>query len=276
MKFPKSILAATAAILVFANIATAQIGYARRIVPAAALPANCLPGNGDVVFLTAGGGSPGMYQCVATNTWAPVGLATVAEQLNITQGTLLASTPFLVHTATWNNGGITFLNATSTITDTASSEGSLLADLVVGATHVFNINKNGGISINQGARTTNNFPAFNATSTFNNGAVSFDLIDGIVTDTASAATSSLIRLGIGANNIFRVQKDGLTEFTASVAIQPQPMIAGKAQGIRIVNPGGAVAIFGDLAGAADGTIIYCSTCTIANPCSGKFRPARMA
>lgn len=54
-------------------------GYASRIVPQPALPATCQPGNGMIVFLTAG--NIGMYQCMAANTWVPIGLITAARLL---------------------------------------------------------------------------------------------------------------------------------------------------------------------------------------------------
>jgi hypothetical protein len=45
-------------------------GYASRIVPQPSLPANCTPGNGDVVYLTTG--NIGLYTCKQTNVWRPV------------------------------------------------------------------------------------------------------------------------------------------------------------------------------------------------------------
>jgi hypothetical protein len=45
-------------------------GYASRIVPQPSLPANCTPGNGDVVYLTTG--NIGLYTCKQTNVWTSV------------------------------------------------------------------------------------------------------------------------------------------------------------------------------------------------------------
>lgn len=45
-------------------------GYASRIVPQPALPANCLPENGDVVYLTTG--NIGLYACTDTNVWTQI------------------------------------------------------------------------------------------------------------------------------------------------------------------------------------------------------------
>jgi hypothetical protein len=57
-------------LLIFVLPANAQ--YAFRIIPQASLPATCLPGNGEVVYLTTG--AIGLYQCGATNTWQNVGI----------------------------------------------------------------------------------------------------------------------------------------------------------------------------------------------------------
>ncbi len=51
----------------------AQWSYAYRIRPVAALPATCNPANGDIAYLTAGAGSPGLYVCTAANTWTAAG-----------------------------------------------------------------------------------------------------------------------------------------------------------------------------------------------------------
>ena len=45
---------------------TQQPWYASRILPRAALPASCNPGNGEVTFLTT---TAELYECTAVNTW---------------------------------------------------------------------------------------------------------------------------------------------------------------------------------------------------------------
>lgn len=50
--------------------------------------------------------------------------------------------------------------------------------------------------------------AFTATGTWNNAAVTFDLISGAITDTASAAVSRLINLSVGGTSQFAVTKAG--------------------------------------------------------------------
>jgi hypothetical protein len=52
------------------TIEAQQIGYAYRINPLPALPASCLPANGDVVRLTTG--NTGIYTCSALNTWTRI------------------------------------------------------------------------------------------------------------------------------------------------------------------------------------------------------------
>lgn len=63
-----------------------------------------------------------------------------------TQGTITASTPFINHTATWNNAGVTFTNILSNVTSTASGAASLLIDLQVGGSSFFNVSKGGTIT----------------------------------------------------------------------------------------------------------------------------------
>ena len=221
-----------------------QIGYARRIVPAAALPAICQPGNGDVIFLTAPASSIGMYQCRATNTWGPIGLASVAEQLNIAQGTLTTSAPFVNQTATWNAGGVTFTNFLSTVTDTASAAASLLFDFHVGANPILTLRKDGLLTA---------APA---------GAISFlgrseihSSADGLITF-RNAAGTGFTRLNLGPSG---------TATHPSIAVSPA--VAGQTQGIIILKADGSAAAIADLGAATDGSIIYCSDCTIASPCA---------
>lgn len=71
----KRILLITVCSLLLAGIfytpVASQGYYASRIVPQATLPANCQPGNGDVVYRTTGAAplSPALYACTAANTW---------------------------------------------------------------------------------------------------------------------------------------------------------------------------------------------------------------
>lgn len=67
--------------------------------------------------------------------------------LTSTQGTLTgASTPFLSHTATWNNAATTYINDDSNVTDTASAAGSMLIRRQVGGVTQFSVSKTGVIT----------------------------------------------------------------------------------------------------------------------------------
>ena len=68
--------------------------------------------------------------------------------LNLTGGTVVADTPVLTTTQTWNNAAVTFTGWQSDVTDTASLAGILLR-MRVNSTHVFSINKTGAISMGQ-------------------------------------------------------------------------------------------------------------------------------
>lgn len=65
-------------VIVFAGVfytpSAGQGYYASRIVPQAAPPAVCQPGNGDVLYRTTGAAplSPAIYACTAANTWTRV------------------------------------------------------------------------------------------------------------------------------------------------------------------------------------------------------------
>lgn len=60
-----------------------------------------------------------------------------------TQGTITTSQPFVNHTATWNDGAVTFTNWKSNVTDTASAAGSLLFDFQVAGVSQGNLTKAG-------------------------------------------------------------------------------------------------------------------------------------
>lgn len=64
----------------------------------------------------------------------------------IDQGTITVSTPAFGNTATWNAGGVTFVNDFRNITSTASAAGSLLAQWQLDSANVFTVAKGGGIT----------------------------------------------------------------------------------------------------------------------------------
>jgi hypothetical protein len=70
-------------------------------------------------------------------------------------GTATASAPIFDLTQTWNNGAVTFTGYKLNITDTASAAASLLVDLQVGGTTVFNVSKTrGSVLMPQGDAAT--------------------------------------------------------------------------------------------------------------------------
>jgi len=219
-----------------------QAQYARRIVPQAALPAVCTPGNGDVVFLTV---APiGMYQCTFLNTWSPVGLAGVAQQLIITQGTMTVSTPFVLHTGVWNAGGVTFTNLLSTVTDTASAAASLLFDFRVGANSMGALRKDGWLLLPAAGRVK--FAA--ASGIYSSADQYMNLIDN--------AGTGFLQLTLGPAAV------------THPGIQVSAAVGGNTQGIIITRGDGTTCTQAQLGAATNGSMIYCGDCTIANPCAG--------
>lgn len=74
------------------------------------------------------------FECTAT------GAATFSGQLTNALGTIAASTP-ATFTQTWNNVATTFTGILSNVTDTASDASSLLLDLQVGGSSIFNVRR---------------------------------------------------------------------------------------------------------------------------------------
>lgn len=238
-------------VFLFSSLAFSQspFSYARRIQPYAALPATCNPANGDVVMLTAGAGiSPGVYNCTATNTWRPIGV--ISNGYLINQGTLTASTPAFSHTATWNNGAVTFVNIISNITNTASNALSRLLSLQVGGSEMFSVSVAGAV-MSAGSIRIADTAAFgwNTRSSLQSSA------DGLINLTNNTGTG-LTRVSLGVNSI------------AFPAITVSAAVAGQTQGIIITKGDGTNAAFADLGAATNGSMIYCSNCTVANPCAG--------
>lgn len=60
-----------------------------------------------------------------------------------TQGTITTSQPFIDHTATWNDAGVTFSNIKSNVTCSACAAGSLLLDLQKAGTSQFKVSNAG-------------------------------------------------------------------------------------------------------------------------------------
>jgi hypothetical protein len=70
-----------------------------------------------------------------------------------------------------------------------------------------------------------------------------------------------------ANNNF----SGLTlgpEAVTHLRLSVSPAVGGQVQGLIIQKGDGTNAVFADLGAALNGSVIYCSNCTIASPCAG--------
>jgi hypothetical protein len=229
-------------ISIFHTPASGQVpsGYAIRIYPVQALPASCNPANGSVVALVTGAGSIGIYNCQATNTWIPIG--TVSNQYLLNQGTLTASKPFISHTATWNNAAVNFEDIVVDITNTASAATSTLFDFRVGGASLLKLIRTGTLDM----------------------AASLEL----VFDTRSrihSTANGLLTVSNNAGNDFTRLNLG-TETVTNPAISVSPAVAGQTQGVIITKGDGTNAVFANLGAAANGSIIYCADCQIANPC----------
>ena len=91
-------------------------------------------------------------------------------------------------------------------------------DITDGSTTRFSVNSvNGSVTITQGTITTDN-PILSATSTWNDGGVTFNGIKLNITNTASAAASKLIDLQIGSTTQFSVTKIGDTQILGDLNI----------------------------------------------------------
>ena len=91
-------------------------------------------------------------------------------------------------------------------------------DITDGSTTKFSVNSvNGSVTITQGTITTDN-PILSATSTWNDGGVTFNGIKLDITNTASAAASKLIDLQIGSITQFSVTKTGDTQILGDLNI----------------------------------------------------------
>ncbi len=215
--------------------------YAGRIYPRTVAPAVCNPANGEI-YANVTAGAVGLYSCTAANTWRAVG--NVGNQLQVAQGTIIANTPFIQHTATWNNAAVIFTNILSTVTDMASNAASLLMDLRVGAGSIFSVGKAGDI-------TTTAAGHFQWAGR----SIIHSHADGNINLT-NAADNNFTRLNLGVGG--SVAFPGITVSAA---------VGGQTQGIIITKADGTAAVFADLGAATDGSMIYCSDCTIASPCA---------
>ena len=86
----------------------------------------------------------------ATPQFARLGVGGAADSVHILKvagGTVTADTHIVDLTETWNNGAINFTGFKLNVTDSASGAGSLLADLQVGGTSKFKVDKDGNLTV---------------------------------------------------------------------------------------------------------------------------------
>ena len=167
-----------------------------------------------------------------------------------TQGVLTASAPFINHTATWNNGAVTFQNILSNITNTASAGASTLIDLQVGGVSQFQVSPAGWLTLTGGAYV---------------GATSQIYFTG-----RSRILSSNFAL-LSLQNSTGTDFTRLTlgpEAVTNPGIAVSAAVGGQTQGIIILRGDGTTQVFASLGAATNGSMIYCSDCTIASPCAG--------
>lgn len=147
---------------------------------------------------------------------------TFTTGMTITGGTVAANSPVISATETWNNSGVTFTGIKLNVTNSASGGASLLQDLQVGGSSVFNIATNGAVS------SLNTFQTYSSTrlatqlggngfclpyeypikwnsvastsgALFANGSFETEFLHGTKTLTESTATS-LVRVTVGSGS----------------------------------------------------------------------------
>lgn len=99
-----------------------------------------------------GGGAPGgsgtelQYRVDASTFGGAAGTTwdNTNRKLTWAQGTITSSQPFLAHSVTWNSGATTFHNLDTSLTDTASANGSTLQRWQVGGVTRFALEKESG------------------------------------------------------------------------------------------------------------------------------------
>ncbi len=92
-------------------------------------------------------GTPQLRAPGAGDTYSmprPLAIAPDAgSALTLTGGTVTTSNPLITGTQTWNAGAVTFTGWKLNVTNTASAAASLLLDLQVGGSSVFNVRRDG-------------------------------------------------------------------------------------------------------------------------------------
>jgi hypothetical protein len=157
--------------------------------------ADCGTGAGGITSLN---GSASTTQTFANGTGISVSTLNGVHTITNVGVTSLAGTANQI-TASAATGTITL----STPQDIATASTPQFARLGLGAA----ASANNLLNLNQGTITTNK-NAIYSTSTWNGSGVAFDLLSFKITDTASAATSTLQSFQVGGANKWVIQKDG--------------------------------------------------------------------
>ncbi len=155
---------------------------------------------------------------------SPTLVTPTADAFTFTQGTLTgSSTPFINHTATWNNAGTTFTNILSNVTSTASNGASLLIDLQVGGISKFKVDRTGIVSASNGAGT---FVGQEFQSSGSYRAIAFGVYYGVLGSTRMVVNNGNIQFsggqtantrqtttGTAATTTFNFSNGNIIEFT---------------------------------------------------------------
>jgi hypothetical protein len=120
---------------------------------------------------------------------------TFSNTITSTLGTVVSSTPRFSSTATWNSGGVTFINDFVNITATASAASSLLMKYQVNSSNVLTLDKFGNMVL-AGTLTTGGTTSFS------------DYTDGSITTGAGTAVRIGSQNGGSGNGVAVVAEDG--------------------------------------------------------------------
>jgi hypothetical protein len=93
---------------------------------------------------------PQNIHTAATPQFARLGVGAAADAthiLKVAGGTVTVDTHIVDLSETWNNGAVNFTGFKLNVTDSASGAGSLLADLQVGGTSKFKVDKDGNLTV---------------------------------------------------------------------------------------------------------------------------------
>lgn len=167
-------------------------------------------------------------------------LAALTGSLTHTAGALIADTPVLTATQTWNAGGVTFETIKVNITNTASAAASTLLDLQVGGVSQHKIDRAGNVTnlglltLGSGAITVSDSVGHLLTSALAGtlAAAQFPALTGDVTTVAGALATTLAATTNGT----------LATLSALTLVSSSALRLPGNVGIGTAAPGGSVAL----------------------------------